>query len=159
MSIINVRELIRSAKRDEDVGAVFYEKLAEIVEDPELRARFLKIREQELGHSKRFQQMLEEMSDYTPQEEYAGQYEKYYNSFLSKHEYLQEKDTIEKAEKVGSDIEAIKFALAQEKDTLLFFIEMQKMVPSGQNVDFVQAVIDEERAHVAELSEMLIARM
>lgn len=159
MTLIDVRELLKIAKRDEDVGAEFYKALAEKVKDEKLRKRFLEIREQEIGHSNRFQKMLDDLSDYVPREEYAGEYEQYYGSFLSKRAYMETDDAVGMARNIETDIEGIKLALAQEKNTLLFFLEMKEFVTSGSHADFVQAVIEEERGHVTELSEMLLKRM
>lgn len=159
MALIDARELIKMAKRDEDVGAAFYQALAEKVDDEELGKRFLEIREQELGHSKRFQGMLDELSDYVPREEEAGDYENYYEAFLSKHEYLETGDSVEKARSISDDVEGIKMALDQEKSTLLFFLEMKELIPTNQHKEFVQAVIDEEREHITELSQLLLERM
>ena len=159
MAVIDARELIRIAKRDEDVGARFYEALAGKVTDEELKKRMLEIRDQEIGHSKRFQEMLDGLGDYVPREELSGEYDRYYESFLSKREYMEGDEAVEKALAVESDIEAIKFAIGQEKSTLLFFIEMKELIPAGQHRELVQAVIDEERDHIVELSQLLMDRM
>ena len=115
------------AKRDEDVGADFYEALAEKTGDEKLRKRFLEIREQELMHSKR--------------------------------SYMETDDAVGLARNVTDDVEGIKLALSQEKNTLLFFMEMKEHIPSNHHKEFVQIVIDEERGHIAELSEVLMERM
>lgn len=159
MSLIDARELIRIAKRDEDVGAAFYEALAEQVKDPKLRERILDIRTQEIGHAERFQGMLDDLGDYVPQEEFAGEYEDYYTSFLSKREYMESDEAVEMARNVSDDTEAIRLALGQEKNTLLFFLEMKELIPAGQHKKLVQAVIDEERDHITELSQMLLDRV
>ena len=159
MTAIDVRELIRLAKKDEDVGAEFYQKLAEKVESEDLKEKFLEIREQEIGHSERFQEMLDQLSDYVPQEDFPGEYEQYFQSFLSKREYLDSGDAVEAASGIESDMEAIKFALSQEKNTLLFFLEMKELVPSSQHREMVHEVIDEERDHIVELSQMIMDRM
>jgi rubrerythrin len=159
MALIDARELLKIAKRDEDVGADFYAALAEKTDDEKLKKRFLEIKEQELHHSKRFQAMLDELSDYVPREESFGDYENYYNSFLSKRSYMETEDAVELARNVKDDVEGIKLALSQEKNTLLFFIEMKELVPTNQHKEFVQMVIDEEREHIAELSDMLLERM
>jgi len=159
MTAIDVRELIRLAKRDEDVGAEFYQKLAEKVESEDLKKKFLEIREQEIGHSERFQEMLDQLSDYVPQEDFPGEYEQYFQSFLSKREYLDSDDAVEAASRIKSDMEAVKFALGQEKNTLLFFLEMKELVPSSQHREMVHEVIDEERDHIVELSQMIMDRL
>ncbi len=159
MAVIDARELIRLAKRDEDVGALFYEALAEKVKDPKLRNEILEIRKQEIHHSERFQKMLDDLGDYVPQEDFSGEYEEYYNSFLSKREYMESEDAVEMARSVGDDVEAIKLALAQEKNTLLFFLEMKELIKSGQHKNMVHEVIDEERNHIVELSQMLLERL
>jgi rubrerythrin len=159
MALIDARELIKMAKRDEDVGAEFYKALAERAKDEKLSKSYLEIREQELSHSKRFQGMLDELRDYVPREEQPGDYEEYYNSFLSKRSYMETDDAVEMARGISDDIEGIKFALAQEKNTLLFFLEMKELVPSNQHKEFIEIIIDEERGHITELSEMLLERM
>ena len=159
MTAIDVRELIRLAKKDEDVGAEFYQKLAEKVESEDLKEKFLEIREQEIGHSERFQEMLDQLSDYVPQEDFPGEYEQYFQSFLSKREYLDSDDAVEAASRIKSDMEAVKFALGQEKNTLLFFLEMKELVPSSQHREMVHEVIDEERDHIVELSQMIMDRL
>ena len=159
MALIDARELIKMAKRDEDVGADFYQALADRTGDEKLKKRFHEIKEQELMHSKRFQGMLDELSDYVPREENIGDYEHYYKSFLSKRTYMETEDAVELAGNVKDDVEGIKLALSQEKNTLLFFMEMKELIPSNQHKEFVQIVIDEEREHIAELSEMLLERM
>ncbi|MFO7915010.1 MAG: ferritin family protein [Candidatus Krumholzibacteriales bacterium] len=159
MAAIDARELIRLAKRDEDVGAEFYQKLAEKVESENLKEKFLEIREQEIGHSERFQKMLDQLSDYVPQEDFPGEYEQYFQSFLSKREYLDSDDAVEAASRIKSDMEAIKFALGQEKNTLLFFLEMKELLPSSQHREMVHEVIDEERDHIVQLSQMIMDRL
>jgi len=159
MALIDARELIKMAKRDEDVGADFYQALADRTGDEKLKKRFHEIKEQELMHSKRFQGMLDELSDYVPREENIGDYEHYYKSFLSKRTYMETEDAVELAGNVKDDVEGIKLALSQENNTLMFFMEMKELIPSNQHKEFVQIVIDEEREHIAELSEMLLERM
>jgi rubrerythrin len=41
-----------------------------------------------------------------------------------------------------------------EKDTILFFVEMQEFVPEGEK-KYIKACIDEERSHLRMLSAML----
>jgi rubrerythrin len=159
MAAIDVRELLRLAKKDEDVGAEFYQALSEQVEDAGLRDEILEIKEQEIGHSRRFQEMIDELSDYVPQEDFAGEYEQYYQSFLSKREYLETGQAVEMASNIESDMEGLKLALSQEKNTLLFFLEMKELVPTGQHREMVHQVIDEERDHIVQLSQMILDRI
>ena len=158
MSLIDARELLKMAIRDEETGMEFYQVLADKTEDEALRKKFLEIREQEIGHAERFREMVEGLGDYVPREEVPGDYEHYYESFLSKRDYMNPDDAVELARKTKTDEEAIRFALSQEKDTLLFFIEMKELVPSNQHRDLVQAVIHEERTHVIDLSQLLLDR-
>ncbi|MBD3179395.1 MAG: hypothetical protein GF417_07180 [Candidatus Latescibacteria bacterium] len=159
MAAIDVRELLRLAKKDEDVGAEFYQALSEQVEDSGLRDEILEIKEQEIGHSRRFQEMIDELSDYVPQEDFPGEYEQYYQSFLSKREYLETGQAVEMASNIESDMEGLKLALSQEKNTLLFFLEMKELVPTGQHREMVHQVIDEERDHIVQLSQMILDRI
>ncbi len=159
MSIVDVRELVRIAKRDEDVGADFYQALAENIEDSKLRDEILEIREEELKHSRRFEEMLDQLGEYVTTEEFPGQYEEYYNNFLSRREHLESDEAIRKAGEVKDDIEALKLALNQEKDTLLFYLELKELVKPYQHQDMVHEVIDEERDHIVRLSRILLERM
>ena len=59
----------------------------------------------------------------------------------------------EKAEKAPSEIEALDIGIQAEKDSILFYVEMQNLVsPPARKV--VSGIIDEEKGHLRQLSEL-----
>jgi len=57
------------------------------------------------------------------------------------------------ARKVSSDIEAIQIALGAEKDSILFYSEMRDLVRMPDR-DVVSKIIEEERSHLRQLSDL-----
>ena len=50
---------------------------------------------------------------------------------------------------------AIELAIRIEKDTILFYLEMQELIPPGERAA-VRECIEEERSHLRQLSDMLV---
>ena len=153
MRLFEVSELINVAVKDEETGIEFYSALADATKTPEIKEAILAIAEQEKAHRDRFKDMLTQVGDYKPREEYAGQYGEYLKVLLESRAFPEPSAAAEKARGVGSDAEAIDIALGLEKDTLLFLQEMKGLVPES-NADLVEEIIKEEREHVVDLTNL-----
>ena len=61
---------------------------------------------------------------------------------------------MERAKAAENETEALRAAMAFEKDTLLFFYELVEAVAEDQTAA-IRAIIDEERDHLRQLSRVL----
>lgn len=153
MALFNVRELIAMAVKDEETGIAFYRGLAENTDSEKVKQACEEICEQEKMHMSRFQSMQDELGDIDPAEEYPGQYENYVNNLLETRAFPEPKDAEEDARSCESDEEALDTAMRLEKDTLLFLQEMRKFIPET-HTDYVDEVVQEERDHLSDLTEL-----
>jgi len=153
MALFDVRELISMAVKDEETGIAFYRGLAEATDSDLVKERCRDISEQEKQHRSRFKSLLDDLGEIEPVEEYPGQYEKYVNNLLETRAFPEPKDAEEDARSCDSDEEGINTAIRLEKDTLLFLQEMRRFIPDT-HTDYVNEVVQEERDHLSELTEL-----
>ena len=153
MALFDVRELIRMAVKDEETGIAFYKALAEATKAPNVESQMIAISKQEEVHRERFQKMLDELGGYQPSEQYTGQYDEYLRALLDSRAFPAQAQAAEQARAAKSDAEAVEIAMRLEKDALVFLNEVRNLVPDVE-ADKVNAVIQEERAHLTELTAL-----
>lgn len=153
MAVFEVSELIQTAVKDEETGIAFYNALAEKSVSSDVKKACEKIARQEEYHRDRFRAMLDEVGDYKPYEEYAGQYENYVKTLLYQKAFPKPEAAAEKARSVESDAEAIDIAMHMERDTLLFLQEMKTFLQQGEN-PIIEEIIEEERQHLVDLAKI-----
>ncbi len=153
MAIFDPREMLKIAIRDEETGIAFYQSLASATRRPDVQSECLAIGKQEEVHAQRFRRMLDDLGDYTPQEEYPGQYEAFLNALVESRAFPSPAEAARRARAARSDAEAVDLAIRLEKDTFIFLAEIK---PTLQPVHsgVVEEVISEERQHLTDLSRL-----
>lgn len=153
MTVLRMTQFIDMAVKDEVSGEAFYKAFAEITDNAELKAKYEQIAKQEHHHMEYFSKMKDALNEATIPEEYAGQYETYLNSFLNTRAFPNATAAAQAAKNVGGDAAAIDMALRMEKDTLLLYHEVCGFIPASHQ-DFVKKIMDEERQHIATLTNL-----
>ncbi len=153
MPIFNVAELLNIAIRDEETGIAFYDTLAEVSKNPELKEHIKAISRQEAKHAERFRAMLQETGEFKPQERYEGEYESYLQAILESRAFPSPEQAAQEAKKAASDADALAIAMRLEKDTLIFLNEIKGLLPRSHG-EYVTAVIKEEREHLVEITRL-----
>lgn len=72
---------------------------------------------------------------------------------MDSHIFTNTKEAQEKAEKPSDEIEALDIGIQAEKDSILFYAEMQNLVRESDR-QTVYKIINEEKAHLRQLSEL-----
>jgi len=75
------------------------------------------------------------------------------NALIDTHPLFRKSDS-DLMENVKSRGDALLKAMAFEKESILFFMEMREMIPEREK-KFITECIDEEREHLRQLNEML----
>lgn len=132
-------------------GKSFYESVAQIIEVPEMKEVFLKLKEQEEQHIADFEQLLEKITEYQPQETYAGEYLDYIKALVDNHVFNTKADIKALAETIKNKVDALELALRFEKDSILFFAELKNVV-APYNHEVIEDLIAQERGHIRLLS-------
>lgn len=145
------RELIEIAIGIEGNGETFYNSLAGSTKNPEAKGTYTYLADQEKEHAAIFQKMLGLVGEYKPPETSTEQYNLYLKALIDSLIFTDDKTTLEMAQKVNDDAEAIQIAVQAEKDSILFYTEVRELVrPPDRKV--VKKIIDEERSHLRQLT-------
>ena len=146
-------ELLEIALGIERNGAAFYEALAYKAQDKDTKAIYKHLASEERKHLNTFQGMLNTVGQYQPPEDYAKEYMLYLKSLVDNSVFSNITEAQQKAEKISSEIEAVDTGVQAEKDSILFYTEMQRFVRQPDQ-KIVLNIIDEEKAHLRQLSQL-----
>ena len=152
MNIFDVTEIYQFAVQIEENGEKFYWAMVEKFDDPKVKELFGFLAEEEVRHEKVFKEMLAKIEDYSPQESYPGEYFDYLHAYADNLVFTLDKID-EGISSVNTVNEALQYAIGKELDTILYYHEMRNVVPKHQQ-EMVDKIIDEERKHVVQLTEM-----
>lgn len=146
-------ELLEVALGIEKNGAAFYQALADKTKNKDAKAIYAYLAGEEKKHLNTFQGMLDSVGKYQPPENYPGEYMLYLKSLVDNTVFTDLAAAQREAEKTSSETEALGIGIQAEKDSILFYLEMQNLVspPDGK---VVSTIIDEERDHLRQLSEL-----
>jgi len=146
-------ELIHFGMQIEERGFKFFQGMAASVADPDVKKVFEQLSDEEEKHYNLFEKMMIEVNTYDPPEYYMDEYEAYVWSLANNHVLTGKADPKQYLEKVKTPMDAVDMAIGIEKDTLLFFIALKKIVyKEGQKV--IEMLIDQENLHVKSLLEL-----
>jgi rubrerythrin len=154
MSIIfSGSELLEVALGIERNGAAFYQALASKSQDRKVRAIYEHLAAEEIKHQKTFQTMLDAAGSYLPPEAYAEDYHLYLKSLVDSSVFTDVAHARQIAAKLSSPAEALTIGIQAEKDSILFYTEMMKLVKPADH-QIMLKIIDEERSHLNQLSRL-----
>ncbi len=147
-------EIIQVAVKTEETGRAFYQQAAQNAKSDKLKELFTYLAEAELRHKETYlglMGMIEEHPQGVPIDwDELG----YYIKAMTDSSFFVGSDkNINMASKAADDKEAIDFALAFEKDTILFFYQLVDLL-KAQDKPVVEKVIQEEKEHIRQLSEI-----
>lgn len=149
MEKFSIREAIEMAVQTERLGYQFYNEIAEKFKDNEgLHDLFRRLALKEKSHEAVFTKLRDEAADQDidQPEEVAH----YMRAMVESEFFIGKEKSLPSMEKVKTVGDAVDYALGFEKETLLFFVGLRSMLTDGGTMD---AVINEERSHIAWLSE------
>ena len=147
-------ELANIAVGIEQSGAAYYDSLAQSAKDDKSRSMWKYLALEEKKHIEIFRRMLGSLSDYAPPETYTEEYDLYLRALIDSAVFRNDEVARAMAQKVDNTSEAIMIALSAEKDSILFYLNLRELVLRPQR-EAVDQVIEEEKAHVRQLSALL----
>lgn len=151
--LLKPNELIHFAMQIEERGFKFFQAMAARAEDPEVKKVFEQLSDEEEKHYNVFDKMLQEVNTYDPPEYYMDEYEAYVWSLAKNHVMTGKASPEDYAVEVKTPVDAVNLAINFEKDTILFFIALKKVVfKEGQAT--LDLLIDQENLHVKSLLEL-----
>ncbi len=153
MSAFRGSDILEIAVRIEENGENFYRYATQLAKDEEAKKIFGNLAEAEKQHQKTFGRIFAAMEKENPPETYSGEYDAYLHDFVD-NKIIFKKELIEaELAKVKDTLAAIDFAIQRELDSILFYHEIKKLVPTREH-GVIDDVIDEERKHFKGLSAL-----
>lgn len=148
-SFVNAADAVAAAVEIERRGYAFYRSVEAKAEHADAKEFFAFMAEEEKRHEGIFAEMLKRIGGLPlPAGSDDEEYLQYVRGLLDSHTLFMPN---QEAGVLSAPLEA---AIRFEKDTLIFFLELEKMVPD-QEKKFVRQCADEERKHL----RMLVSRM
>ncbi|MEJ2314844.1 MAG: ferritin family protein [Nitrospirota bacterium] len=149
MAKFSTREAIEMAVQTERLGYQFYNEMAEKFKDHEgLSDLFRRLALKEKSHEAVFTRLRDQAAgqDVEQPDEVAH----YMRAMVESEFFIGKEKSLPSMDKVKTLGDAVDYAMGFEKETLLFFVGLRSMLADGDSLD---AVINEERSHIAWLSE------
>jgi len=153
-NLFQVSEIVNIGVEDEVAGAALYTALADKTDNEDLKAFYRKLTEMEKVHEAKFRELLASVEQHEVHESFPGEYESYLRALLDSRAFPTPAVAIQKGNSAPDDRAALELALRMEKDTLTLFLEIVQLIPERHR-PVVQTIIDEERAHVVDISAKL----
>ncbi len=155
----NADEILRMAEEIERSAGTFYREAAQKAHHPDMKTMFLNMASMEDGHLRVFEVMHKQLT--TPEKEPLV-FDPYGEAAL----YLQALAGSKGSEGLRaptiklsgreSPRELLEIAINSEKNSVLFYVGLKSLVPAAAGKDKVEAVIQEEVRHVADLKRRLM---
>ena len=151
--IFSSSEIVEVGVQIEKNGMDFYNEVASNSKTPKAKEIFQFLACEEQKHITMFQKILEAVQKYEPAESYPGEYFAYMNALASDHVFTQQDKGVEIAKTAKSDIDAVELGIGFEKDSIIFYEGMKKVVPEhGHNL--VDELIHQEQEHLKKLTQI-----
>ncbi len=143
-------EIVEMGIQIEKNGKDFYETLVNQSKNEKSKDIFHFLAEQEEQHIKTFEKILKAIHQYEPPESYPGEYFAYMKALASEHVFTRKDKGKEIAKTAKTDKEAVDLGIKFEKESILFYEGMKKVVPENQ-IKPVDALIAQENNHLLKL--------
>ena len=152
MVSITAGEILQFAIRMEENGERFYRQAANNSSEIRVNELFSHLASEEAVHKGSFEELFAKADMFVPPECYPGEYLAYFYNYIDSKVFFSNEN---KASMSGSFdvLKALDFAIQRELDSVLFYQELKIFVPLADNKT-IDAIINEERRHFAQLSEV-----
>ncbi|MDH4227350.1 MAG: ferritin family protein [Deltaproteobacteria bacterium] len=150
----SAEEILDMAIRIEENGEKFYAAAAKSAKNPKLKELFEFLVKEELKHAAYFGKLKKLVAEYTPHgaaDPYLDEASMYIKALSDAKVFHRETDPKELARKTENEEKAIDFAIEAEKESLLFYYEIQKSI-RDKDRKIVDDIIIEEKDHLQRLT-------
>jgi len=152
----NADEIFQIGVQIESNGQKFYETIAKNTFDPSAQKIFLDLAKWESKHIELFKKWQERLPDsakrgdlFDPNQELNL----YLKATADSHVFIRNKDIPGLASKCKTPVEALDLAVTFEKDSVVFYTTMKKLIPEHLGKAEMDTLIDEEISHLFMLTQ------
>jgi len=156
--IFNIDEIFEIAVQIEKNGAIFYNNAAKKATDKVIREELISLADMEIDHERTFLALKKQVCEnkqaittYDPYDEGIL----YLKAFTSGYVFDLNVDPLEMLSRLESMEEIFKAAIKLEKDSIVFYLGIKKLVPADLGKDKIEHIIAQEMDHISMLSTQL----
>ena len=156
----NIDEIFRIAVDIEKNGEKYYRRAAELAKDQDAKKLLTDLADWENGHIRIFSDLHARIRDAGERDltwDPYGEVELYLQSVANSKVFTIDHDIAEFAEKQSSLEDVLEFALAREKDSVVFYTALDMALPADLSGGKVNVIIKEEISHIRLITEKLAA--
>lgn len=149
--IYNAEEIFELAIHIEENGAVFYAQARDWFQDAHIKSVFKRLEGMEKEHQKQFRELKENLSELpeaTMFDDPEGQLSQYLKALADSHVFGRGQAVANLLPADATSQAVLELALRFEKESILFFTEMQNIVPNELGKAKIAQLIHEERGHI-----------
>jgi len=134
-------------------GKDFYETLAVQSKSDAVKKLFKYLAGEEEKHIAVFEKILNASEKYEPAESYQGEYFSYLKALAGECVFTKKGKGKEIAKNIKTDKEAVGVGIVFEKDSIIFYDGMKKVVPEYDH-KIINELISQEQNHLTQLIEL-----
>ena len=152
----NADEIFQMGIEIEANGQKFYETVAKNTSEPSAQKVFFDLARWESEHIELFRKLRQGLPDSAKQEDLFDPNQElhlYLKATADSHVFVRNKDIPALATMCKTPIEALDLAVAFEKDSVVFYTTMKKLVPEHLGKNQIDSLIDEEITHIFVLTQ------
>ncbi|HMK52278.1 MAG TPA: ferritin family protein [Thermodesulfobacteriota bacterium] len=152
----NADEIFQMGIEIEANGQKFYETVAKNTSEPSAQKVFFDLARWESEHIELFRKLRQGLPDSAKQEDLFDPNQElhlYLKATADSHVFVRNKDITALATMCKTPIEALDLAVAFEKDSVVFYTTMKKLVPEHLGKNQIDSLIDEEITHIFVLTQ------
>ncbi len=153
VNIFSGSEIVELGIQIEKNGRDFYNTLVEGSKNKKAKQKFKYLAGEEEKHIAVFEKILDSVHKYEPPETYPGEYFAYMNALARDYVFTEKDKGREIARNIRGDEQAIEVGIRFEKDSIIFYGGMKKIVPAYDH-KILDKLIAEEQDHLRQLSEL-----
>jgi len=152
-NIFAASEVVEMGIQIEKNGRDFYNTLTRQAKNTKAKEVFQYLAGEEEKHIRVFQGILDSVEKYVPSESYPGEYFAYMSALAGDYVFTQKDKGEELAQGIKTDKEAVSLGIGFEKDSILFYEGMKKVVPE-YHLKIIAELIMQEQNHLRQLSDL-----
>ena len=152
--VLHGEDVVEIGLRIEKNGRAFYMKASELAKTPDVAKLFKFLADQEQNHILQFRSIMRSGGSYQPPEAVAEEESAYIRALADMYVFTPEFPPEAAAEKAASVEDTIGIAIGVEKDSILFYRNIEDFVPAKES-EVVREIRRQEEMHLRLLTEKL----
>lgn len=152
-NIFAASEVVEIGIQIEKNGRDFYNTLFDNSNSVKAKEIYKYLAKEEERHIATFQKIFDSVEKYEPDEAYPVEYFAYMNALASGYVFTQKEKGEKIAKGVKSDKEAVEMGIGFEKDSIVFYEGMKRMVPEYDQ-KILHELIAQEESHLVQLTDL-----